>query len=406
MSDYILLPNETTKLPNKQTKVRNYDWKLILKNYVRENNITLTRDYTNEHITRDTKLEGICLECKEQNFCKTIYSLVIPNKGQYSVCLCKRCTEILKVKKRITTNMERYGVKHAAQSQEVQAKSRETCMINLGVEYPGQSQEAKAKSRETCMKNFGVEHPAQSQEVKDKKIETCKERYGVDHPAQSQEVKDKKIETCKERYGVENPFQSQEVQAKSRETCMKNFGVEHPSYSQEIKAKTITTCKEKFGVDHPAQSQEVKDKRIETCKERYGVKHHMQNADIADKSSNNAYKVKPYTFPSGRVDMVQGTEPYALDYLLNVEKIQEDDIVTERSQVPECWWYDENGNEHRYYVDIYIPSQKRCIEAKSTWTLEKNKEIVFKKRDALVNEGYSCEIWVYKDNKKLVEKIM
>lgn len=63
--------------------------------------------------------------------------------------------------------------------------------------------------------------------------------------------------------------------------------------------------------------------------------------------------------------------------------------------VPEVCYEDNEGKRHRYYVDIFIPSQNRCIEVKSTWTLEKKKHIVFIKQQAVKDAGYKCEIWIY-----------
>jgi hypothetical protein len=59
------------------------------------------------------------------------------------------------------------------------------------------------------------------------------------------------------------------------------------------------------------------------------------------------------------------------------------------------WYQDEHNKWHRYYVDIYIPSQHRCIEVKSTWTLKKNKEKLLLKRKATKELGYDFDIWVY-----------
>ena len=106
---------------------------------------------------------------------------------------------------------------------------------------------------------------------------------------------------------------------------------------------------------------------------------------------------------SGRIDRIQGTEKFALDELLFIENIQEDDIVTSRKKVPEVWYCDENGIRRRYYVDIYIKSQDRGIEAKSTWTSEKKGDNIFVKQNAFKNAGHkSCEIWIYgQKNKRL-----
>ncbi len=114
-----------------------------------------------------------------------------------------------------------------------------------------------------------------------------------------------------------------------------------------------------------------------------------------EKCSKNAYKLKEYKFPSGRIDKVQGYEPYALDELIINEKINEIDINTGCKNVPIIWYNDENGKKHRHYVDIFILSQNRCIEAKSTWTAEKKKDNIFLKQNAAKELGYNYEIWIY-----------
>jgi chromosomal replication initiation ATPase DnaA len=58
---------------------------------------------------------------------------------------------------------------------------------------------------------------------------------------------------------------------------------------------------------------------------------------------------------------------------------------------------DIDKKKHRHYVDIYIPSQNRMIEVKSTWTAEKKKDNIFLKQDAVKKMGYLYEIWVYDD---------
>jgi hypothetical protein len=122
------------------------------------------------------------------------------------------------------------------------------------------------------------------------------------------------------------------------------------------------------------------------------------------KASKNAYKLKEYTFPSGRVDKIQGYEHYALNELIINEKINESDIITGCKNVPTIWYNDENGKKHRHYVDIYIPSQNKCIEAKSTWTAEKKKDNIFLKQKSAKELGYNYEIWVYNSKGIRVEK--
>jgi hypothetical protein len=175
--------------------------------------------------------------------------------------------------------------------------------------------------------------------------------------------------------------------------------------SKEIRDKTIATCMEKYGVESSLQSQEIKDKIKATCMEKYGVENPMQNAEISENSSKNAYKAYDYTFPSGRIERIQGYERFMLDDLLLKENIQEDDIVVKRTEVPSCFYHDELLKKHRYYVDCFIKSQKRCIEAKSTWTAKKNEDKIYLKQQALKDLGFKCEIWIYDPIGEIIEKI-
>ena len=56
--------------------------------------------------------------------------------------------------------------------------------------------------------------------------------------------------------------------------------------------------------------------------------------------------------------------------------------------MPEIWFTD-NNKEHRYYVDIYIPSQNKCIEVKSIYTYQRYIKTNFLKKEAAIKIGYS-----------------
>jgi hypothetical protein len=122
--------------------------------------------------------------------------------------------------------------------------------------------------------------------------------------------------------------------------------------------------------------------------------------------SNKAYKLKTYTFPSGRIDKIQGFENFGLDFLLNNENLNEDEIKTGCKNVPTIWYNDDSGKKHRHYVDIFIPSQKRCIEIKSTWTAKKKQDSIYLKQNAAKELGYKYEIWVYDRKGNRVEEYL
>jgi len=399
----------------------NYNLELLTKFY-NENNITLLKDYSGEVVNRETRINGKCLtqDC-ENNFDKTFRQLYKSN-GYCNIC----SKEIVKIKIKATC-LKKYGVEHSSQSEKIKDKSKATCLKKYGVENTFQSQEIKDKIKATCLEKYGVENSLQLQEIKDKKKATFLEKYGVEYSSQSEKIKDKSKATCLKKYGVENIFQSQEIKNKIKATCLEKFGVENSSQLEEIKDKIKATCLEKYGVEHPSQSKEIKDKSKVTCLkkygvenafqsqeikdkikvsclEKYGVEYPKQNSKIADKISKLSYLRKKYTFPSGRIIHVQGYEHYALNELLNT--FNEDEIKTGAINVPEIWYYDDEGLKHRHYVDIFIQSQNKCIEVKSTWTAEKKKNNIFKKQLAGKELGYNYEIWIYNSKGDKVECII
>jgi hypothetical protein len=196
------------------------------------------------------------------------------------------------------------------------------------------------------------------------------------------------------KYGVKNISQLDYIKNKKKETTFKNYGVEHNSQSAEIREKCKLTCFKNHGVEYPMQSEEIRNKGKITCLTNYGVEHPHQNSSIAEKASKNCYKSKLFIFPSGNEIKCQGYEPFALHELIK-NNINENDIKTGAKNVPTIWYNDIDGKKHRHYVDIFIPSQNKCIEVKSTWTAEKTTGCIFLKQNAAKKLGYDYEIWIY-----------
>ena len=196
---------------------------------------------------------------------------------------------------------------------------------------------------------------------------------------------------------MEYSLQSKQVRQKGKETCLDKYGVEYSSQSEEVKQKIKVTCLENHGVECSLQSEEVKQKGKKTCLKKYGVEYAMQHPDIFEKCQKSAFKLKPYIFPSGKLVYVQGYEPFALDYLIYIDRIPEDDIIRNDKRVPEIWYTMENDNKkHRYYADIYVPPQNKIIEVKSNHTYKLPK--VYEKMKACLEQGYNYEIWIFHQN--------
>jgi hypothetical protein len=254
------------------------------------------------------------------------------------------------------------------------------------------------------MKKYGVEFIGQALEVKEKKKETCLQKYGVDNVSKNIDIINKIKETISIKYlnkYNENPPILLSADEKNQ-IILDKYGTLNFRNSDYIKDKIKQTVMNKYGVDHISKCKDIQILKMKNCLNKYGVEHTAQRPDIADKIICSSFMLKEYTFPSGRIDKVQGYEPFALNDLINIDEINEDDIITGVKNVPEIWYYDINNKKHRHYVDIFIESQNKCIEVKSSWTVKQ--EHVFSKQLAAKGLGYLYEIWVYNEKGKIIEK--
>jgi hypothetical protein len=160
------------------------------------------------NITEPPKCE-ICSEKTKFSISNNIYS--------------KACSNECKIIIRKQTCLEKYGVEHVSQAQEVKDKIKKINLERYGVEYYFQSEEIREKVKQTSLKKYGVENPAQSEEIKDKIKATNLEKYGVDNPWKSEEIKDKIKQQCLDKYGSERPIQSQETKDKISISLANNF---------------------------------------------------------------------------------------------------------------------------------------------------------------------------------------
>jgi len=371
--------------------------------------IKLSKDYSNEKLFGSSKIEFYSSKCNNINI-KCFTYLIKRNT------LCKRCVTIESLPKQKATMLEKYGVEHASQNKEIINKIKTGFLEKYGVINPSQLEEVKNKQRKTNLEKYGVEYIVHNKESKEKMINTniqkygfscClknkdiqskiktknQKKYGTENPSQSILVKNKLKKTNEERYGVCFPLQNKEIMKKCEETNLKKYGFKNCLINDEVKNKRKNTMLERYGVEYSSQNKEIKNKIIETYNKKYGVDNPMQNQQIAEKSFNNSFLKKKYIFPSGKEIYCQGYEPFALNDLVNI--FDENDILTGCKNVPTIWYNDENGEKHRHYVDIFIPSKNKCIEVKSNWTIKIKKSNIFIKQTAAKELGYEYEIWVY-----------
>jgi hypothetical protein len=203
-------------------------------------------------------------------------------------------------------------------------------------------------------------------------------------------------ETNLKTIGKENYFQCEIIKNKIKDTNIKKYGVEYISQSEIIRNKVKETCLKNYGFEHQSYNKTIQEKITQTNILKYGVEHLMKNPEYLENMLKNAFKFKNYTLPSGKIITYQGYENLALDELIITEKMDESDIITGCKNVPEIIYLDENNKTHIHFVDIFIPSQNKCIEVKSTWTFAKCNVLL--KQKAAKELGYKYEIWVYDRN--------
>jgi hypothetical protein len=361
---------------NKRSRI-SYNYNYLTK-FCFDNNLTFINDHSNDNITGESFIKIKCIGENCENICNKKFKNLVTNKNFG----CLVCTPKLKLLKTKNTIITKYGVDSLFKLKEINDKIKQT-MIN----------------------KYGCEHALQSNLLKNKFKQTCIEKFGVENPTLNQEVKNKVKQTCIKKFGVENPFQCNEIKNKIKKYNLNKYGFECNSKSKELKNKYKQTCLEKYGTDSHTKNSVIKEKIKKSNIIKYGFENVMHNTEVMDKLSKNAYKLKEYYLPSGKIIKIQGYENYAIDCLIKNDNIEENDIVTGVKNVPEIWYSDKFGKKHRHYVDIFIPSQNKCIEVKSTWTAKKKEDNIILKQNAAKELGFEYEIWIFDKKANKVQVI-
>lgn len=364
-----------------------YDYNM-LKDICDEGCVTLLEDYSDKYITRDTRIIAKCIMC-DNSFNKSLNKL--HKQRNFGCRICAKKMQFDRIK---NTMLQKYGVEYAAQSDIFKDKMKASMLEKYGVEHPNKSEEIKEKIKKTNLERYGCEYGLQNEAVKEKRKITNLEKYGVENPLQREEIKEKHKATCLKKYGVEHVSQSDTFKTKIKNTNLEKYGIEYFTQTDIMKDKTKQTVLNKYGVDHISKVSEFRENCKKTCLQKYGVEYAMQCPEVIENNIKRSYYFKEYKMPSGKVIKIQGYENYALDELIK-NNINETDIITGAKNVPEIWYLADGEKERRHFVDIFIPSQNKCIEVKSTWTFKKQKDIVFLKQIKAKEMGYLYEIWVY-----------
>ena len=182
------------------------------------------KDYYDIHCKKDN--EGVCKICNTP----TTFRGILYGYAEYCSSKCANLDPDIKAKIK-SNNLEKYGVEHPLQLEQVKNKVRQTCISRYGVDSYMKTKEFRQKTIETI----------KSEEVQEKRKKTNQERYGVDMPFQSKEIQDKIKETNLDKYGVENIFASDYGKQKIANTCLQRYGCENGGASTQAQDKIKKT---------------------------------------------------------------------------------------------------------------------------------------------------------------------
>lgn len=184
----------------------------------------------------------------------------------------------------------------------------------------------------------------------------------------------------------------------NRETLIKY----HCICCNEIHEKTFRMIEEGGGLVCKVCCDVGKYEKIrQSLKTQYGVEYSLQVPEINDKATFKGLKYKQFIGPSGKIYNCQGYEHHALE-LLFIE-YTDSDVITAKNEVPEIWWIDGDGHQHRYYVDIYIPKEKRMIEVKSDYRYKEDKDKLEFVWRTCVEQGYNYEVWIFNKHHEIID---
>lgn len=216
-------------------------------------------------------------------------------------------------------------------------------------------------------------------------------------------------ETLLERYGFREIMHNPEFQQKYKNTIKEKYNVSNIFQAQEVKDKMKIANLKKYGVEHHIASKEVKEIIKANVMQNYGVENVSQVAKFRSNWKASNFKIKTMILPSGKEIKYQGFEDAIIIQMLE-QGVAEDDLYTEselceKDLMPEFWYTTEDGKQHRYFPDLFIKSQNRFIEVKSTYTFELDPERVFQKLDCVFFAGYNVSLYILGNKKEIVNAI-
>ena len=163
-----------------------------------------------------------------------------------------------------------------------------------------------------------------------------------------------------------------------------------PLEHYQVKVLKNKEIQERHDAPNPLQNKEILARKDATCERIYGSVAVMHNSELFHKKTMSGFARKDFTLPSGKIIPYQGYEDVALRELLGMYA---EKIVNDVKRMP-CFMYFWEGKTRRYYPDLYVPSENKFIEVKSTYTYMQFRAKNQAKRVCVLEKGFQFEFWI------------
>ena len=226
--------------------------------------------------------------------------------------------------------------------------------------------------------------------IKTKK--TCKEKYGVENFNTLDIIKEKTRKTNNEKYNSDYHLKTDKSKQMIKDNLNDKYGVDNVSKLEYVKIKK----KNKSLLKTDVEKLLIREKYKNTILERYGVEHLSQDSDFLEELLKKSFSYKSHRLPSGKVISLQGYEPKVIDYLLKY--YDEDDILYTNKSIENKIGkilYQNIDKVSRYFPDLYIISENKIVEVKSTFTYDLDIVKNMSKKEECLTRGIKFDFIIY-----------
>jgi hypothetical protein len=255
---------------------------------------------------------------------------------------------------------------------------------------------------------WGCGRPARFFSDKSRKPKYTCSRYWQECPAKIKLGREKYTATMIARHGVAVPMKDPNLDAQRRKTNLKRYGAEQVMQSKKVQKKYRRTLKARYGATHVSQVPGVLDKanatrivngtvggddekKKQSSRAKYGTDWPMQNPEVFQRNVDACFKSKPTQLPSGAIVFLQGYEPLVLNYLLANGYSEHEFLWAGK---PSFLYRDASGKTRRYHPDFVLPQRKTVIEVKAQKWLDRDKDNIIRKGNAVADAGWEFTLAV------------